>query len=80
MQPESTLNSPPSRFAPFFIQDNSRLQFCPSVPCSSPPVSVKTAKNGPVKSRSAVLNEAFGIYECRGLDGEFTVSAPRECG
>lgn len=61
------LNFPPSTFGSFFIQDDSRLQLCPSVPCCSLPVSVKTAKNGPVKSRTAVIKEAFGIYECRGF-------------
>lgn len=37
------------------------------MPCFSLPVSVKTAKTGPVKSRTAVIKEAFGIYECRGF-------------
>lgn len=57
----------PVHFWLFFYSRWFPSSVCPSVPCSSLPVSVKTAKNGPVKSRTAVIKQAFGIYECRGF-------------
>lgn len=41
------------------------FSFIPLCPAPLFQVLLKTAKNGPVKSRTA--KEAFGIYECRGV-------------